>query len=65
MLAAQGHSNREIAEQLYVTRRTVETHLTHAFQKLDITSRDELLALLSDTGTGRPGSRQLGRAMAP
>ena len=29
--AADGHSNREIAEQLYVTQRTVETHLTHAF----------------------------------
>ena len=43
-LAAQGHSNREIAEQLYVTRRTVETHLTHAFQKLDIAGRGELAA---------------------
>ena len=35
-LAADGHSNREIAQRLYVTQRTVETHLTHAFQKLDI-----------------------------
>jgi DNA-binding NarL/FixJ family response regulator len=42
MLAADGLTNREIAEQLYVTQRTVETHLTHAFQKLDITSRSEL-----------------------
>jgi DNA-binding NarL/FixJ family response regulator len=45
-LAAQGYSNREIAEQLYVTRRTVETHLTHAFQKLGISSRAELAAAL-------------------
>ena len=41
-LAAAGCGNREIAEQLYITMRTVETHLTHAFQKLEITSRTEL-----------------------
>ena len=50
-LAAEGHSNREIAEQLYVTQRTVETHLTHVFQKLDISSRSQL------------GSRMAGAAM--
>jgi DNA-binding NarL/FixJ family response regulator len=47
-LAADGHTNREIAERLYVTQRTVETHLTHAFQKLDITSRAELGAVIGD-----------------
>jgi DNA-binding NarL/FixJ family response regulator len=46
-LAAAGHSNRDIAQQLYLTRRTIETHLTHAFQKLDITSRNELPARLA------------------
>jgi DNA-binding NarL/FixJ family response regulator len=46
-LAAHGHSNREIAERLYVTQRTVETHLTHAFQKLEIGSRAELAAALT------------------
>ena len=45
-LAARGHGNREIAERLYVTQRTVETHLTHAFQKLGIGSRAELAAVL-------------------
>ena len=45
--AADGHSNREIAEQLYVTQRTVETHLTHAFQKLDIRARAELPVALA------------------
>jgi DNA-binding NarL/FixJ family response regulator len=45
-LAAQGHGNREIAERLYVTQRTVETHLTHAFQKLGISSRSELAVAL-------------------
>jgi DNA-binding NarL/FixJ family response regulator len=43
-LAAAGYNNRGIAERLYVTQRTVETHLTHVFQKLSITSRNELSA---------------------
>jgi DNA-binding CsgD family transcriptional regulator len=41
-MAADGLSNREIAEALFVTRRTVETHLTQAYGKLSITSREEL-----------------------
>jgi DNA-binding CsgD family transcriptional regulator len=41
-LAAQGQSNPQIAQQLYVTRRTVETHLTHAFQKLSVSTRADL-----------------------
>jgi DNA-binding CsgD family transcriptional regulator len=41
-LAAGGCGNREIAQQLFVTRRTVETHLTHVFQKLGVTTRAEL-----------------------
>jgi DNA-binding NarL/FixJ family response regulator len=45
-LAARGCGNRAIAERLYVTQRTVETHLTDAFQKLDIHSRAELAAAL-------------------
>lgn len=45
-LAAQGHSNKAIAERLYVTQRTVEAHLTHTFQKLDIHSRAQLAASL-------------------
>jgi DNA-binding NarL/FixJ family response regulator len=48
-LAATGHSNRDIAEQLYITLRTVETHLTHTFQKLDITSRSQLPARMAAT----------------
>ena len=41
-LAARGHSNPEIAQQLYITRRTVETHLTHIFQKLGVSTRGDL-----------------------
>ena len=46
-LAASGMSNREIAEQLVVTVRTVEFHLSRAYAKLDISSRRELAARLA------------------
>ena len=48
-LAADGLTNREIAERLFVTERTVETHLRHAFQKLDISRRLELPGALSSS----------------
>ena len=41
-LAAQGLTNREIAQALFVTARTVEGHLTRTFQKLDLRSREDL-----------------------
>jgi len=52
-LAAGGHTNRQIAQQLFVTQRTVETHLTHAFAKLDVTSRDGLPVALWPAGDER------------
>ncbi|MBV9949707.1 MAG: helix-turn-helix transcriptional regulator, partial [Myxococcales bacterium] len=41
-LAAAGLPNREIAQHLFITTRTVEGHLTHVYQKLDIASREQL-----------------------
>jgi DNA-binding NarL/FixJ family response regulator len=41
-LAADGMTNREIAESLFVSLRTVETHLTHTYRKLEIDSREAL-----------------------
>ena len=41
-LAAEGHSNPEIAQALFVTRKTVETHLGHVYQKLAISGRGKL-----------------------
>lgn len=49
-LAASGLTNREVAERLFVTERTVETHLLHVFQKLDISSRRDLGARLASAG---------------
>ena len=45
-LAGAGRSNPEIAKLLFVTRRTVETHLTSVYGKLGIGRREELLAAL-------------------
>jgi len=41
-MAAEGLSNPQIAQALFLTRRTVEMHLTNAYRKLEISSRDEL-----------------------
>ena len=41
-LAAQGHSNRDIAQMLYVTPKTVEVHLTSVYRKLGISARTAL-----------------------
>ncbi len=41
-MAAEGMTNREIAQSLTVTTKTVETHMRHVFQKLDIAKRSEL-----------------------
>ncbi|NCO66379.1 MAG: DNA-binding response regulator [Candidatus Aquicultor secundus] len=44
-LAARGKSNKEIAEELSVSVRTVEAHLGHIFNKLDVGSRTEAVIL--------------------
>jgi DNA-binding CsgD family transcriptional regulator len=48
-LAAQGRTNNQIAQSLFVTPRTVETHLTSVYGKLGITSRRELPEALDTT----------------
>ena len=45
-LVAWGYSNKEIAERLYMSHRTVGSHLYRIFPKLDITSRGQLAARL-------------------
>jgi DNA-binding NarL/FixJ family response regulator len=50
-LAAGGRTNREIAQELYVTLKTVEVHLSNAYRKLDIRSRRELPRALGETAS--------------
>ncbi len=54
-LAADGLTNREIAERLFVTTRTIETHLTHIYEKLSIAGRRQLAGALT-TSAERPDS---------
>lgn len=46
-LLAEGLYYREVADRLFISRRTVETHVSHVFQKLGITSRRELERMLA------------------
>lgn len=48
-LAAAGRTNREIAAQLYLSPKTVETVLTHVYRKLGVRSRTELSRSLGET----------------
>jgi DNA-binding CsgD family transcriptional regulator len=46
--AAEGHTNREIAQALFVTEKTVERHLSSAYHKLGIRSRFQLAAAVGN-----------------
>ena len=60
-LAAAGQTNRQIAQALFVTMRTVENHLTSSYAKLGIAARPQLAAALAaarpdpDPGRGSSG----------
>ena len=55
-VVARGTTNRDAAEQLFLSPHTVSSHLRHAFTKLDINSRNELIrvVLAQDGGTVAP-----------
>jgi DNA-binding CsgD family transcriptional regulator len=49
-LAARGHTNRQIADALFLSVRTVNNHLNHAYAKLGLNDREQLAALLGVAG---------------
>jgi DNA-binding CsgD family transcriptional regulator len=51
-MAAEGPTNREIAQALFVTPKTVEVHLSSVYRKLGISSRSQLHAALSEPARG-------------
>jgi DNA-binding CsgD family transcriptional regulator/tetratricopeptide (TPR) repeat protein len=63
-LAAAGHTNREIAEHLFVTVRTVEMHIMNAFRKLGVSRREDLPAVL-DPRPLSDGVWSRGRTLTP
>jgi DNA-binding CsgD family transcriptional regulator len=52
-LAADGLTNREIADRLYVSPHTVNTHLRQVFAKLEINSRVDLTRLATERNSER------------
>jgi len=51
-LAAEGRSDREIGQQLYLSHRTVSNHLYRIFPKLGITSRADLATVVAHSRSG-------------
>jgi two-component system response regulator NreC len=49
-LLALGHTNQEISTQLFISVRTAETHRAHIMQKLDLTSRADLVRYALERG---------------
>ena len=48
-MAAEGSPNREIAQALFITTRTVKAHLTSTYRKLEIATRRQLPGALADS----------------
>ena len=57
-MAAEGLSNRQIGERLYLSHRTVASHLYRIFPKLGITSRAQLPAISLDLPAAPPSRRR-------
>lgn len=57
-LVASGYSNAQIATELFISPRTVTTHLDHIYVKLELNSRTALTRYLADTGLLTEGTAQ-------
>ncbi|GHE48269.1 helix-turn-helix transcriptional regulator [Streptomyces capitiformicae] len=64
-LAMRGVSNQRIADELFITLRTVETHLTATYRKLGVSNRRELSQILPRWRHGQDAPRAEGGAGGP
>jgi DNA-binding CsgD family transcriptional regulator len=55
LLVAAGRTNAEVAAELGLSAKTVEWHISRAFRKLNVRSRDDLAALLASNAGERLG----------
>jgi DNA-binding NarL/FixJ family response regulator len=53
-LVADGRSNRQIGEELYISDRTVARHLTNIYHKIGVTSRTQAARYAIDRGMTAP-----------
>jgi DNA-binding CsgD family transcriptional regulator len=53
-MAADGHTISEMAQRLFVTRKTIEAHLYATYRKLDVNSRDTLVTALAHDEQPQP-----------
>jgi DNA-binding NarL/FixJ family response regulator len=70
-LVARGLANAEIAEELFISKRTVESHVDHIKQKLGLGSRSEVITWVlresldsPNPGQGKPAGLRGGGAVA-
>jgi DNA-binding NarL/FixJ family response regulator len=57
-LIARGYRYREVASELNISVKTLETHMKHIFDKLGVASRHEVTRLAFETGFVEPGGSQ-------
>ena len=56
-LVSNGYTNKQIADELFLSTRTIETHLSHIFTKLSVTSRVGLINTLKQSEIGHTNGR--------
>ena len=61
---AQGLSNQQVAEQMYVSAHTVAYHLRNVFRKLDISSRVELARVVAEHARGNGAKYEPSRVLS-